>query len=120
MFRVSNRVASLRTLLLAVAMAAALLAGMALEQSATARNRLPQESPLSPLATAVEETSPLPAEARPPALEVLPAPLATSEVVRTLPLGEPLRAETSLYLVGLVLAGLLGTVVLLVVQQRRR
>ncbi len=83
---------------------------------------LAQESPLSPLqatqeppleATPTDPLAPLsPSVDRAPLPTVYPAPSSN------LPLGEPLQAQTSLLLVGLVLAGLVVSVLLIGVRWR--
>lgn len=113
----------LRHWLLLGCLALTLVAGLSLHGTATARNQLRQESPLSPL---TGESAP-PASVDAPAAapgdaaaerDIAPIP-AQAPAAFSLPLGEPLRAQTSLVLVGLVLAGLVGAVVLIVVRQRR-
>jgi hypothetical protein len=111
MEQVSNRILLMRLYLLG-AISIALAIGIFLEKTTTAWDRLPQESPLSPLEPQIDPAA--------PALEEDTAlQLAEATAAPALPLGEPLKAQTSLYLVGFVLAGLLGVVILIVVRQQR-
>jgi hypothetical protein len=114
---------TLRHWLLLGCLIATLSTGFFLNETAVAWDQFRQESPLSPLEgdPAVDEGVGLPAivpvgptEER----DIAPIP-ADVPAAFTLPLGEPLRAQTSLFLVGLVLAGLIGVVVLIVIRQRR-
>lgn len=79
---------------------------------------LAQDSPLSPLPTMAAESpltesnAPLRPETQGVARESSSASTVAYPATPTdLPLGEPLRAPTSLVLVGLVLAGLVGVVI---------
>lgn len=117
-----HRLTLLACLILALALA------LTLPKSVTARGTLPQESPLSPLAPTSSEAGinePLPVgPVIPPQTESrspYPAPIAepSAPPLATLPLGEPLMAQTSMVLVGLVVVGLLGVVVVIVLRRQR-
>jgi hypothetical protein len=116
-----------------------------LERQAAARNWLPQESPLSPLEAETEEHNtadeipaeiedtepasalPLPddpppvqaeipsAEERPPNVQIATSQSAPNQ----LPQGEPLRAQTSPFLIGAIIAGLLLLAVLIFTRRRQ-
>jgi hypothetical protein len=114
---------SLRHWLLFGCLILTLATALSLNGRATAWNQLRQDSPLSPLnvepgaGAAVESSSTAPSG---PGAEREIAPLpAEAPAALTLPLGEPLQAQTSLFLVGLVLIGLVVVVVLIVIRQRR-
>jgi hypothetical protein len=114
---------TLRHWLLLSCLIGILATGLFLNETADAWDRFRQESPLSPLEgdSDVDEGVGLPVivpGAPTGERDIAPIP-ADVPAAFTLPLGEPLRAQTSLFLVGLVLAGLIGVVVLIVIRQRR-
>jgi hypothetical protein len=114
---------SLRHWLLIGCLMATLATGFILNETVTAWNQHRQESPLSPLEAepAEDERVELPAivpSGPTDERDIAPIP-ADAPAAFSLPLGEPLRAQTSLFLIGLVLAGLIGVVVLIVIRQRR-
>ncbi|MBX2999836.1 MAG: hypothetical protein KF893_15050 [Caldilineaceae bacterium] len=114
---------TLRHWLLLGCLIATLATGLLINGTATAWDQLRQESPLSPLpeAPASAEGSGLPVIVPNEPIQerdIAPVP-AGMPAALSLPLGEPLRAQTSLVLVGLVLAGLIGVVALIVIRQRR-
>jgi hypothetical protein len=115
---------------------ACLIAGLGLAwfaQSGGSSTALAQISPLSPLA--VETAAPAQEEsvpAQPPVISPLTPPVtdlpataipaqeapAAPPTQPQLPVGQPQEAQPSLFLVGTILAGLLLTVVLLVMRRR--
>lgn len=114
---------TLRHWLLLSCLIATLATGFSLNETTDAWDRFRQESPLSPLEedSDVDEGVGLPVIApggQTEERDIAPIP-ADVPAAFTLPLGEPLRAQTSLFLVGLVLVGLIGVVVLIVIRQRR-
>jgi hypothetical protein len=116
-----------------------------LERQAAARNWLPQESPLSPLEAETEEhntadeipaeiedadpASAMPLSDDPPPVQVeIPSAeerppdvqIATNQSApNQLPQGEPLRAQTSPFLIGAIIAGLLLLIVLMITRRRQ-
>lgn len=135
----------LHRLLLFFCLIIALVGWNLLERQAAARNWLPQESPLSPLEAETEEHSPadetsaeteetepasaLPVSDAPPPVQAeipiteerLPdVQIATNQsAANQLPQGEPLRAQTSLFLIGAIIAGLLLLVILMITRRRQ-
>jgi hypothetical protein len=113
---------TLRHWLLLSCLIATLATGLFLNETADAWDRFRQESPVSPLGDSdVDEGVGLPVIVQGGPTEegdIAPIP-ADVPAAFTLPLGEPLRAQTSLFLVGLVLVGLIGVVVLIVIRQRQ-
>lgn len=131
-----------RYLLLLGCLITALSMSFLLEHKATAWNGLLQASPLSPLEVQPLPEAEIPAATEPPEtpdttpMEVEEAPsiqtlsplappaspdaisAIAAEPAATLPLGEPLKTQASMVLVGLVLAGLVALVVLIVVRQQ--
>lgn len=113
---------SLRHWLLFGCLVATLAITLFLNETAGARNQF-QQSPVSPVSgeAAAPPSGELPAVAPASSAserDVAPIP-AEAPAALTLPLGEPLRAQTSLVLVGLVLIGLVSAVVLIVIRQRQ-
>ncbi len=127
-----------RRLLLLACFIMAIIASVKLDLAANASELWQESSPLSPLTSetntvspvstpetaASVDTVPLPAQSAPE--NALTSPGEERDVVelqvppqRDAAVVEPIRAQISLVLVGLVLVGLLGVVISIIVQARR-